>query len=409
MEYIKRDLEKIISGVTNEYPVVIVTGPRQSGKTTMLQKMAEGTNRSYISLDDLDNRSLAKSDPKLFFQIHKPPLIIDEIQYAPELFIYIKIMADRDRQAGDFWLSGSQSFSLMDLAGESLAGRACILHMTTLSQNELYGSGDNRPFTIDIDKLKEHISQRVPAEMPQLYERIFNGSMPAIASGQVTNRSLFYTSYLQTYIERDIRDISGTIEATAFQRFLTAVACRAGQMINYTDISNDMDGMRSHMVKEWLGLMEKSDIIFFLHPYSNNLLKRTVSKPKLYFYDTGLVAWLAKWMSPETLMSGAQSGAILENYVVAEIAKTYLNAGERPPLFYYRDNDAKEIDIIIESDGMLTPIEIKKAASPDKKIARTFKLLDKGSVPRGRGAVLCMNDTLSAIEDQCLIVPIWTI
>lgn len=409
MSYIKRDLEKVILEASNEYPAVIVTGPRQVGKTTMLQKLMAETNRSYVTLDDLNERALAQTDPEMFFQMHKPPILIDEVQYAPQLFTYIKIHADRNQRPGDFWMTGSQAFKLMKLAGESLVGRACILHMSTMSQNELYGAGPNKPFSLQLDALQERVSSRISADTPAMFERIFKGSMPAMASGRISNRNLFYSSYLQTYIERDIRELNGAIEAVEFLRFITAVACRAGQMINYADIGNDMDGMRSEKVQEWLGLLEKSDIIFYLHPYSNNLLKRTVSKPKLYFYDTGLVAYLTKWSSPETLEAGAINGAILENYTVAEIVKTYFNAGEQPNLYYYRDNDAKEIDIVIESDGQLHPMEIKKTSNPGTQLTRPFKLLDKGSVPRGKGAILCMKDGLSAIDSESYIVPIWAI
>ncbi len=409
MSYMKRDLEKIVLETTQEYPVIIVTGPRQVGKTTMLQYLMKGSSRGYVTLDDLNERMLAKNDPEMFLQMHKPPVLIDEVQYAPELFPYIKIQADRHQRAGEFWLTGSQAFKLMKLAGESLAGRACILHMSTMSQNELYGNGENLPFTLTVDALQERISHRTAIDTPAMFERIFRGSMPALASGKNTNRNLFYSSYLQTYVERDIRDLDGAIEATEFLRFITAVACRAGQMINFSDIGNDMDGMRSDKVQEWLGLLEKSDIIFYLHPYSNNLLKRTVSKPKLYFYDTGLVAYLTKWSSPETLEAGAINGAILENYTVAEIIKTYFNAGLMPNLYYYRDNDAKEIDIVIESDGQLHPMEIKKTANPGSQLIRPFKLLDKGAVPRGKGAILCMKGSLSAINNESFIVPIWAI
>ena len=345
----------------------------------------------------------------MFFQMHKPPILIDEVQYAPQLFPYIKIHADRDQRYGDFWLTGSQAFKLMKLAGESLAGRACILHMSTMSQGEIYGQDENKPFTLDLNELQRRVSCRNAADTPEMFERIFKGSMPAIVSGRITNRNLFYSSYLQTYIQRDIRELDGTIEAVEFLRFITAVACRTGQMVNYADIGNDMDGMRSEKVQEWLGLLEKSDIIFYLHPYSNNLLKRTVSKPKLYFYDTGLVAYLTKWSSPETLEAGAINGAILENFTVAETVKTYFNAGEEPHLYYYRDNDAKEIDIVLEADGQLHPMEIKKTANPGTQLTRPFKLLYKGSVPRGKGAILCMKNGLTAIDSESFIVPIWAI
>ncbi len=409
MAYIKRDLEKVVLEVSRQFPALLVTGPRQVGKTTMLQKLMEGTNRHYVTLDDLNDRALAQADPQMFFQLHKPPILIDEVQYAPELFPYIKILADRERRPGDFWLTGSQSFRLTELAGESLAGRVCLLHMSTLSQAELYGAPDDGPFALELSALQARIARRAPAGVSEMFQRIFQGSMPALASGAITQRNLFYSSYISTYIERDVRQLSGSIEAVEFLRFLTAAACRVGQMVNYADIGNDMDGMRSDKVQEWLGLLEKSGILFYLHPYSNNLLKRTVTKPKLYFYDTGLVAYLTKWSSAETLEAGALNGAILENYAVAEIRKSYFNAGAEPVLYYYRDNDAKEIDIVLEADGVLHPMEIKKTANPAPQLARPFKLLDKGERKRGQGAILCLKDALSAIDSQCLIVPLWAI
>ena len=409
MAYIKRDLEKVVLEVSRQFPALLVTGPRQVGKTTMLQKLMEGTNRHYVTLDDLNDRALAQADPQMFFQLHKPPILIDEVQYAPELFPYIKILADRERRPGDFWLTCSQSFRLTELAGESLAGRVCLLHMSTLSQAELYGAPDDGPFALELSALQARIARRAPAGVSEMFQRIFQGSMPALASGAITQRNLFYSSYISTYIERDVRQLSGSIEAVEFLRFLTAAACRVGQMVNYADIGNDMDGMRSDKVQEWLGLLEKSGILFYLHPYSNNLLKRTVTKPKLYFYDTGLVAYLTKWSSAETLEAGALNGAILENYAVAEIRKSYFNAGAEPVLYYYRDNDAKEIDIVLEADGVLHPMEIKKTANPAPQLARPFKLLDKGERKRGQGAILCLKDALSAIDSQCLIVPLWAI
>jgi len=407
--YIARDIEPVVLQASQEYPVVIVTGQRQVGKTTMLRKLMEGTQREYISLDDMDARALASNDPETFLQLHKPPVLIDEVQYAPELFSYIKLAAGETRQPGLFWLTGSQPFRLMELAGESLAGRAAILQLTTLSQKELHGSGQAEPFSLNLEALNRKQEHRNAADTPNIYQRIFAGSMPAYLSGRINNRQLFYSSYIQTYIERDVRELSGSIDAAQFSRFIRAVACRCAQMVNVAEIGRDADGMRSEKVKEWLGILERSGIIFYLHPYSNNLLKRTVKAPKLFFYDCGIVAYLTKWMSAETLEAGAMSGAILENYAVSEIVKSYLNAGIEPNIYYFRDKDAKEIDVILESDGQLNPLEIKKTASPDARIARTFKRLDKGAMPRGTGAVLCMKSKLSAIDSQNLIVPIWLI
>ena len=407
MRYISRSLEKIVLEVSKEYPVVLVTGPRQVGKTTMLQKLMEGTDRGYVSLDDLHERTLAKTDPELFLQLHKPPVLIDEVQYAPELFTYIKIYADKNHSNGDFWLTGSQAFKLMQGMQESLAGRVAVLSLTSLSQAEIYG---NRlePFVLDMKKLSARSKERKPANIKEIFNRIYNGSMPAVISGQNKNTHIFYSSYVTTYIERDVRALSDSIDSLKFLRFITAVAARCGQLLNIADIARDAD-INQKQVKGWLNILETLGIIFYLHPYSNNMLKRLVKTPKLYFYDTGLVCYLTKWSSAETLESGAMNGAILENYVVSEIMKTYLNNGKAPFMYYYRDKDAKEIDIILEHDGVLNPIEIKKSANPGSELVKVFGLLDNASIPRSKGAVICMKPELSAIDRENYIVPIWVI
>ena len=407
MNYINRNLEKVVAEVTKEYPVVLVTGPRQVGKTTMLLKMMEGTNRRYVTLDDLNERNLAKTDPELFLQMHKPPVLIDEVQYAPELFSYIKIHVDKKHAPGDFWLTGSQVFKLMKGVQESLAGRVAVLSLTSLSQTEIYG-GTMSPFTVDMDALSERAVGRAVADTITIFERIYKGSMPAIVSGANSNSQIFYSSYLSTYIERDVRELSDAIDSLKFLRFITAVAARCGQMLNVADIARDAD-INQTQAKNWMGILETLGIIFYLHPYSNNLLKRLVKTPKLYFYDTGLVCYLTKWSNAETLVNGAMNGAVLENYVVAEIMKTYLNSGKEPYMYYYRDKDAKEIDIVIEHDGVLNPIEIKKTSNPGSELVKVFDLLDRSSTPREKGAVLCMKPELSAIDRENYIVPIWMI
>ena len=407
MEYIKRSLEKIVTQVTTEYPVVLVTGPRQVGKTTMLQKLMEGTDRAYVTLDDLSERNLAKTDPEMFLQLHKPPVLIDEVQYAPELFTYIKVYVDKNHQPGAFWLTGSQVFKLMQGVQESLAGRVAVLSLTSLSQAEING-GETAPFSVDLEQLAARKVNRTAADTAEIFARIYRGSMPAIVSGANSNSQLFYSSYLSTYIQRDVRELSDAIDSLKFLRFMTAVAARCGQMLNTADIARDAD-INQVQAKNWLGILETLGIIFYLHPYSNNLLKRLVKTPKLYFYDTGLVCYLTKWSSAETLESGAMNGAILENYVVAEIAKTYLNCGQEPYLYYYRDKDAKEIDIVLEHDGVLNPMEIKKTANPGTELTKVFQLLDRASTPRGKGAILCMKPELGAIDRENYIVPVWMI
>lgn len=407
MEYISRSLEKVVSEVTKEYPVVLVTGPRQVGKTTMLQKLMEGTDRSYVSLDDLNERNLAKTDPELFLQLHKPPVLIDEVQYAPELFTYIKVLVDKNHAPGDFWLTGSQVFKLMRGIQESLAGRVAVLSLTSLSQAELC-DGEMEPFTVDMDALTIRRKKRKQADTREIFERIFKGSMPAIVSGQNSNSQIFYSSYLTTYIERDVRELSDAIDSLKFYNFITAVAARCGQMLNVADIARDAD-INQKQAKDWLGILETLGIIFYLHPYSNNLLKRLVKTPKLYFYDTGLVCYLTKWSSADTLLSGAMNGAILENYVVSEIMKTYLNSGKEPFMYYYRDKDSREIDIVLEHDGVINPIEIKKTSNPGSELTKVFNLLDHSSTPRSKGAVICMKPELSAIDRENYIVPVWMI
>ena len=407
MRYIARNLEKVVLEVTKEYPVVLVTGPRQVGKTTMLQKLMEGTDRNYVSLDDLNERNLAKTDPEMFLQLHKPPILIDEVQYAPELFAYIKIHVDKYHNAGDFWLAGSQVFKLMSGIQESLAGRAAVLSLTSLFQAEICG-GEMQPFTLDIEELSARRKERTKADTGVIFDRIFRGSMPAIVSEKNSNSQIFYSSYLTTYIERDVRELSDAIDSLTFLHFITAVAARCGQILNIAEIARDAD-INQKQAKSWLGVLEALGLIFYLHPYSNNMLKRLVKTPKLYFYDTGLVCYLTKWSSAETLQSGAMNGAILENYVVAEIRKTYLNCGKDPYMYYYRDKDAREIDIILEHDGVLNPIEIKKSANTGSELIKVFKLLDKSSAKRSKGAVVCMKPELSAIDRENYIIPVWMI
>lgn len=409
MKYIARHMEKRILELSRSYSAILLTGPRQSGKTTMLRTLAESENRGreYVSLDDLATRDMAKNDPALFLQLHKPPVLIDEVQYAPELFTYIKIHIDENHNPGDFWMTGSQIFRLMRGVRESLAGRVAILHMSPLSQREITGA-DCVPFTTDIDTLIPECRKLTPVDTPALFERIWRGSMPGLVSGLYSDRSMYYSSYLSTYVERDVRDISGAVDALKFNRFITAAAARTSQLLNFQALAEDAD-IDVTTSKAWLNILETLGIVFLLHPYSNNVLKRTIKTPKLYFYDTGLVCYLTKWSSPEVALNGAMSGALLENFAVSEIVKGYQNAGLEPFLYFYRDRDAKEIDVILEGDGRLCPLEIKKTAVPDKRIIRTFGVIDKSPLKLGTGAVLCMADRLGAFDRDNLIVPIWAI
>lgn len=408
MAYIKRTLEKSILEISEDYSCLLLIGPRQVGKTTMLEHLMEGTARQKVTLDDAENRRLAKSDPALFLEMHPAPVLIDEVQYAPELFSYIKINVDNGAAPGSYWLTGSQAFQLMELAQESLAGRTAIIHMSSLSQAELYGDGTTEPLILSIAKLnsrKEHLTSCNSIEM---FERIWNGGMPGHKSGRYRDRDVFYSSYIQTYINRDVTDMIPGVDKLLFADFIRAAACRVGQMLNVHDIAQDVS-VSDDTAKRWLQVLEKSEVIFYLRPYSNNLLKRTVKTPKMYFFDTGLVAYLTKYSSPDILMNGAINGAVLENYTVAEIRKTWHNSAKECLLHYYRDKDTNEIDMVIETDGGLHPLKIKKSTNPGTELASAFNVLDKGSVPRGAGAILCLREEISAIDRSTFILPIWMI
>ncbi len=406
--YITRDIESEFLAFCDEFPLVLVTGMRQCGKSTMLRHLM-GEKRGVVTLDDFQNRDLAQRDPELFLQLNPPPVLIDEVQYAPELFPYLKIYADEHPDdLGAVWLTGSQPFSLMKLAGESLAGRAGVLRLLPLSQHEMYGTGAVEPFRLDLASLRQRQESYEPAELPEVFRRIFRGFMPAVASGKVKSVDHFYRSFQQTCIERDVREMDGAADAVKFARFMAAAAAQVGQLLNIESLARDV-GVSRAKAEEWLGILQRSDIVFLLQPYSNNAVKRAIKTPKLYFTDTGLAAWLGRWSSPESLEMGALNGAIFENYVVAELVKTLNNSDDRAVLRFYRDRDAKEIDLVIERDGMLYPIEIKKAANPTLGAAKAFSVLDKSTLGRGAGAVVCMKQAVGALDGGCFIVPAWMV
>lgn len=409
MAYITRHMEKVILDCSKAFSALLITGPRQAGKTTMLKMLAEreGIGRGYVSLDDLNMRDMAKNDPQLFLQLHRPPVIIDEVQYAPELFTYIKIHVDKHHTPGAFWLTGSQIYRLMRGVQESLAGRVALLHLSPLSQREITGALP-RVFSVDFEALLSESKAVAPVSIPDMFERIWNGCMPGLISGQRSEWDIFYSSYISTYIERDVRELSGTIDALKFNRFVTAVAARCSQLVNYTALAEDAD-IDIQTAKSWLNILETLGIVFLLHPYSNNVLKRTIRTPKLYFYDTGLVCYLTRWSSAEVAEKGAMSGALLENFTISEIAKSYQNAGRSPYLYFYRDRDAKEIDVVLEENGKLYPLEIKKTAAPDRRITNTFAVVNRSPLERGTGAVLCLAQEFSAFDRDDLIIPIWMI
>lgn len=405
LQHFHRDIASTLTELSLSYAVIILTGPRQVGKTTVLKDIA-AADRGYVTLDDLTERNLAKTDPRMFLELHPAPVLIDEIQYAPELFSYLKIAVDNGAAPGSYWLTGSQAFRMMELAQESLAGRAALLHMPTLSQHEIFGRETVDAFTVTLSALQQRSRAGTPTDVNGIYERIWRGSMPGYVSDRYPNRDVFYSSYLQTYLERDVRDQAPKVDSLQFADFIRAAACRCGDLLNAADIARDV-GVTTQTAQRWLRILERSDVIYFLHPYVNNLLKRTVKAPKMYFFDTGLVAYLTRYSTPEILANGAINGNILENYVVNEIRKSYQNLGKDCQLWYYRDFDQAEIDIIIEADGRLHPLEVKRSSSPVLSMVKHFEKLKKGNVPVGQGAVICNAPKLGAFNADTLIVPVW--
>lgn len=403
--YIKRKLEEVVLRTASAFPVVLVTGPRQVGKTTMLLKIAE-KNRQYISLDDPVARDLAQNDPGLFIQRYAPPVLIDEVQYAPELLPHIKMYVDHSRKKGDFWLTGSQMFHLMNNVSESLAGRVGIINMLGLSNSEIYNN-DFGEYTTSFDDLLDKVTRTAPRKLTDVFERIHNGSMPALYETP-QSVEMFYSSYLNTYLQRDIRDLNQVGDMSSFLRFLTCCAARTSQMVNYSEIAKDVD-ISSPTAKKWLSLLVSSGIVALIEPYFNNALKRIIKAPNMYFLDTGLCAYLTRWTNPQALEVSAMAGAFFETLVVSEIIKSYYNAGKRAPIYYYRDTDKKEIDLILENNGILCPIEIKKSSNPKKAAIRNFKVLEKTSLAVGQGNVICLCNDLIPIDKMNSLVPVWLI
>lgn len=403
--YIRRTMEEVVKRASEMFPVVLVTGPRQVGKTTMLEQLS-ASDRKYVSLDSPMVRELAKNDPGLFIQRYEPPVLIDEVQYAPELLPFIKIYVDTHKRKGDFWLTGSQMFHMMKNVSESLAGRVAVLPMQGLTNSEIAGI-EGVLFETESEALLLRATLCPKQDLKSVYERIFAGSQPT-AYAEAFDRELYFDSYVNTYLQRDIRDLTQVGDELAFLRFMSACAARTSQMLNYADLAKDV-GISAPTAKQWLSILISSGIVTLVEPYFNNALKRIIKSPNLYFMDTGLCAYLTRWDSAGTLEVSALSGAFFETFVVSEIIKSYLNAGKRPPIFYYRDTDNKEIDLIIERNNTLHPIEIKKSSNPGRGAARHFSVLEKTGKKVGAGCVICLCDEVMPIDQNNYFVPVWVI
>lgn len=398
--YIKRTSEDVIKKLSKQFKVVLVTGARQVGKSTLLKHCDE--NRNYVSLDDLSERELAINEPKLFLETHKAPLIIDEIQYAPELLSYIKLIVDKSDKKGQYWLTGSQQFHLMKNVSESLAGRVGILDLMGLSLAELSQTPNNEPFFPDLEYIEKRRENHKNYSTSDIFKIIYNGSFPALNNqDEFQDRNAFYSAYIRTYIERDIRDLSSISNELKFLNFIRVVAARTGQVLKYSELANAVD-ISEPTAKTWLSVLVSSNIVYLLEPYYRNITKRMTKMPKIYFLDTGLCSYLTGWSSPEVIEKGAMNGAFFETFVVSEILKSYRHNGERPLIYWYRDTQQKEIDLLIERDGKLHPIEIKLTSNPNKSMLKHFNILDN----QGYGGLICMRESDIPLTEDVSAIPI---
>lgn len=404
--YIPRYSERQAEKISQTFKILYMAGPRQTGKTTLLRHLAQNSQRSYVTLDDLPARQMAQTDPKLFLQEHPAPLLIDEVQYAPQLFPYLKIAVDNQDQKGQYWLTGSQQFSLMRNVQESLAGRVGIMNLLGLSLAELQQIPDaGMPF--------------VPGTIPdqpsfllspqEIFDAMVRGFFPALQVPTAPDVSTFYSSYIQTYIDRDVQGLFGVTKTQAFHRFLQLCAARTGQMLNYSDLARDAD-ISVHAAREWLDILVTTMQVLLLQPYYPNLSRRMIKAPKLYFLDTGLAAHLAGWRSGSALREGAMAGAFLETFVVSELMKSFLFRGQEPPLFYFRDKEGHEVDILIERDGRLHPIEVKlKATILPEDVPALAYFRQKAKDKAGPGAVVCLTSESYALDRTTRVIPVTAI
>ena len=398
-------MEKTVLKASTQYPVVMVCGQRQTGKSTMLRHISE-SNRVYVSFDKVETRRLAENDPALFFETYGHKLLIDEFQRVPSILLAIKDIVDNAVYNGEdangmFWLTGSQKFVMMKNISESLAGRVAIFTMLPLSQKEISGK-DSEPFFPDIDKLREKENKN--KALKDVFEDIFRGGMPKLLSDPTLDRDLYYSSYMNTYIERDVSALEQVGKLDEFRTLTTYLAANTAGELKYDSISREI-GVSSPTIKEWITILERSGIIYILRPYYNNINKRLVKTPKCYFLDTGLATYLTSWPTPETLMNGNASGAFFETYVVSEILKSYYNNGKEPNLYYYRDIDKKEIDLLMIGANKIYPMEIKKAKSPSNP-DKNFSVLNKLGMEIMPGLILCTADELFPINRNVYLCPI---
>ena len=407
MNFYQRQMQPLLQNLIQQFPTILVTGPRQVGKSTLLQHIGE--DYQYVTFDDPLLLNQARNDPTLFMLNHSGKLILDEVQYAPELFSSLKLAIDKQKTSGLFLLSGSQAFQLMQNVTESLAGRIAVLKLQGFSLREIQQLDFYQPFVPNREYIVAREKHFKPVE--NIWEMIHRGYMPRLYEQEI-NWEIYYSSYVSTYIERDVRALTNISSITDFTRFMVAIAARSGELLNYSNVAQEV-GVSVDTIKRWTTILETSGIIYLLKPYSNNHLKRAIKTPKVYMLDTGLMAWLTKWLTPETIQQGAKSGQFFETFVVSEIIKSFYNNGIEPPIYYYRDTNQKEIDLLIEYHRTLYPVEIKTSASPDKKMAKAFGIL-KENLPEaeitiGNGVIINQYPQKLWLAEDLVALPAWVI
>ena len=405
--YVKRHIETAVLERSKEKGAIVVTGARQVGKTTLIEKIKPDIAK--VTFDNLSIRNRAIDEPEAFLQLNPPPIFIDEVQYAPEIFPYVKMSLDESHNKGDYFLTGSQSFELMKNVTESLAGRAGILELLGLSLREMRSDNWNEPFLPTLDYLMRRKSAKINLSIKETWEIIHRGCMPELFIERDFNWQNFYSDYVKTYIERDVRKLTQVADETDFLKFMTVCAAMTGNLLNMASLARDV-GISEPTAKRWLSILKTSGIIYLLSPYSNNAIKRTVKTPKLYFLDTGLAAYLTRWLTPETLSEGAMSGHFFETFVVAELLKSYKNAGKEEYFYFLRDSNGREIDLLIFQDNTLFPLEIKQHTNPTPKDIQHFPMLDSlKNINIGEGGAICLAQELQPLTDKHKIIPLWAI
>ncbi|MCQ2579946.1 MAG: ATP-binding protein [Treponemataceae bacterium] len=410
MNILDRHAQKTIERLEKAYPAVLVTGAKQTGKTTLLKKVTSSKAVQYLTFDDPMEEQSAKSDPKTFIELHSNPILFDEIQYVPDLFRYLKIEIDKNRSNGMFYLTGSQQFKLMETASESLSGRIGIVQLYPFSAREIRQDIFSESFI----PTKEFILNRneslkdLKYSIQDTWKAIYTGGYPEVVKRTILSKD-FYAGYLKTYIERDIRKLTQVADEMQFLQFVTVAASRTSQLVNYGDMARDC-GISEATAKKWLSLLVTSGLVYLLRPYASNVEKRVVKTPKLYFMDTGLAAYLTHWTTPEVMQNGAMAGAFFETYAVSEIIKSFANNGEDAPVYFYRDKDKIEIDLLIEQNNTLYPVEIKKTATPNPNDARNFFITERiKNIQIGPNIIICNSNKVTTIkkgEISALAVPV---